>query len=127
MPKRHWRWLFLGLALVCGSIAVLVATRREPKEPCSQINVGMTEAQVVALLGRPPDDSYRISPNACFVEAKEPFFYPGHGYVLIQAWNESYGTLYVRFQDGRVVATLYHKDTTSWFEKVIAWVRGIGP
>ena len=67
-----------------------------------------------------------IKTNACFAYRGEEFFGPNYSYsdVLIHVWNGARGTLYVRFLDGRVTATLFREDTTSWFEKLMAWVGG---
>jgi hypothetical protein len=92
---------FLGLAGL--PVLWLVPRSRVRRAACEQIQEGMTEGQVAALLGRPPDDWEALGRR------------PEEDWVTVAAWDEPRlwvgddGLIVVRFFDGTVTDKELHE------------------
>jgi hypothetical protein len=90
--RRRWVWIILGVALAGVLLVVL-----SPDSAYNRIQLGMTEDQVIELLGRS---------SQAYTYYMVTMLPDGSQVLRVQEgkdWNRAYGTIQLLFESGRVV------------------------
>lgn len=118
----RWKW-FLGLgALSLGLLtlamwAVMSAQHHINATGFEKIKIGMTEREVVAILGRPPGDyAGPHTTRTLFSQPSQPGVFSNH-------WTSDDCDIEVLFKEGRVLSShhgerFYHERRTTFMDKV---------
>jgi len=121
--------LFGGVLVVLGFLPVLesmVAATLDLERRSTKIKIGMTEAELIGVLGVPPRD---YTTSFFFVQHQEPVssdVYSAEGLqfsrsVRYKGWLTSTHSLVVTFLDGKVLDRKLQRITVKYWEPRFPW------
>lgn len=109
------------MAALLGKVIWDYSSRARVKiEPAAleRIQLGMTEEQVISILGMPPGD-YSTGPTPSFLYVDPEFPAPGEDWGTPKLWRFNSWEVTVWFKDGKVHAAEFGRafHRPNWFER----------